>query len=181
MLHILSTSSSKILLRLLSFSLKMLYLQSITRSNRFQPWLYPKLSKYTIFTVTNIVNWRLFTCRCFWPWVQDSVRSAHPQPGQTHAQLRSPPRSRGHGVQENVWRAQSMIGSSSWVPLAFSFRQDHCSCHFSLCFSDSGQMHSSPAQSENQTVKQLPRVSLILSCKTVFLLHIKVHSYFQHI
>lgn len=36
-LHMLSTSSSKILHRLLSLSLKITYVQSITRSNRFQP------------------------------------------------------------------------------------------------------------------------------------------------
>lgn len=87
------------------------------------PWLVHKLS--------HIVNLRLFTCRCFWPGVQDGVRSSQPQPGQAHTQLRSPPRSRGHGVQENLRRTQSVNCSSSFVPLALLFRQDPCCCHFS--------------------------------------------------
>lgn len=93
-------------------------LQSITWSNR------------SAIKQRHIVNLWLFTCRCFWPGVQDGVRSSQPQPGQAHTQLRSPPRSRGHGVQENLWRTQSVNCSSSFVPLALSFRQDPCCCHF---------------------------------------------------
>lgn len=162
--------------------LKMIDLQSITWSNRFQPRLEPKLSKSTVFNRTDIVNWRFFylqmllTVSTRWrtiasppTWSNWRTTAIAPQEQGSW--------SAGKRLDSPVCELQILLG----LLLAFSFRQDHCCCHFSLCLSDSGQMHSSPAQSENQTVKQLPRLSLILSCETVFLLHKYVHSYFQHI